>query len=157
MWWNYTDVKRINDSYTAVVWAGIAQSAVQESNPGGGRDFPHPSRPVLGPTRLLYNGCRVSSPGGKAAGAWRPPTSSSSEVKEKVDIITVLPLWASVACFRVNFTFTFYTAVVGSLLGRRIPSVAGERRVYESVCVTSRSANSRQIYLSSIVIDLGKI
>ena len=35
----------------------------------GGRDFPHPSRPALGPS-LLYKGYRVY-PGGKAAGAWR--------------------------------------------------------------------------------------
>ena len=26
-----------------------------------GRDFPHQSRPALGPTHLLYNGYRVSS------------------------------------------------------------------------------------------------
>ena len=34
-----------------------------------GRDFPHPSRPAVGPTQPLYNGYRVF-PGGKAAGAW---------------------------------------------------------------------------------------
>ena len=34
------------------------------------RDFPHPSRPALGPPNLLYNGYRVF-PGGTAAGAWR--------------------------------------------------------------------------------------
>jgi len=40
-------------------WAGKAQSVqrlvtewtVRGSNPGGGRDFPHPSRPSLGPTQ----------------------------------------------------------------------------------------------------------
>ena len=35
-----------------------------------GRDFPHPSRPALGPPSLVYNGYRVF-PGGKAAGEWR--------------------------------------------------------------------------------------
>ena len=30
----------------------------------GGRHFPHPSRPALRPTKLLYNGYRVF-PGGK--------------------------------------------------------------------------------------------
>ena len=33
------------------------------------RDFPHPSRPALGPPSLLYNGYRVF-PAGKPAGAW---------------------------------------------------------------------------------------
>ena len=34
------------------------------------------------------------------------PPSSSAEVKERV-VIPLLPLWAFVACSRVNFTFTF--------------------------------------------------
>ena len=34
-----------------------------------GRDLPHPSRPALGPTSLLYDGYGVF-PEGKAAGAW---------------------------------------------------------------------------------------
>ena len=37
--------------------------------PWWGREFPHPSRPALWPTSLLYNGYRVF-PGSKAAGAW---------------------------------------------------------------------------------------
>ena len=51
-----------------------------------GRDFPHrPDRPS-GPPSLLYNEYRVF-PGGKAAGAWRwPPTPSSVEVKERVEL-----------------------------------------------------------------------
>jgi hypothetical protein len=51
-----------------------------------GRDFPHPSRPALGPPSLLCNGQQVFT-GGKAAGAWRwPPTPSSAEVKERVEL-----------------------------------------------------------------------
>jgi hypothetical protein len=51
-----------------------------------GRDFPHPSIPAPRPTRLLYNGYRVFRRG-KAAVAWSwPPTPSSAEVKERVDL-----------------------------------------------------------------------
>jgi hypothetical protein len=35
-----------------------------------GRDFPHRSKPALGPTPPLHNGCWVF-PGSKSAGAWR--------------------------------------------------------------------------------------
>ena len=42
-----------------------------------GRDFPHPSRPALGPIQ----------PGGKAARAWIwPPTPSGAGVKERVEV-----------------------------------------------------------------------
>jgi len=69
-----------------------------------GRDFQHPPRPALCPTSLLYNGYRVF-PGGKAAGAWLwPPTPSSANVKERVDLYPLLPIWAFIAWYRVNFT-----------------------------------------------------
>jgi len=76
------------------LWAGIAQSVyrlatgwkAQGSNGGGKRDFPYPSRPFLGPTRLLHKGYRVF-PGGKAVEAWRwPPTISSVEIKERAQL-----------------------------------------------------------------------
>jgi len=72
-----------------------------------------PDRP-WGPPSLLYNRYRIF-PGGKATGAWRWP--SSAEVKERVELyIYLLPLWAFVACFRVNISFTFIS------LTRSVPS-----------------------------------
>ena len=88
----------------ASLWAGIAQSVqwlttgwiVRASNPGRGEIFRiRPDRP-RGPPCLLYNGYRVI-PGGKAAGAWRwPHTSSNAEVKVRVELYLYspsVPLW----------------------------------------------------------------
>jgi hypothetical protein len=51
-----------------------------------------------------------SFPGGKAAGAWRwPPIPSSGKVKEAVQLYLYSPLWAFVACYRVNCTFITLT------------------------------------------------
>ena len=78
-----------------VLWVGIAQSVGiapryeldgPESTPGGGRDFPHPSRPALGPTQPPIQWAPVLFPGAKAAGTWRwPLTPSNAEVKERVE------------------------------------------------------------------------
>ena len=64
---------------------------VRRSNPGGGHIFRiHPHRPC-GPPNLLYSGYRVF-PVGKAIGVWRwPPTPSSAQVKEKVELYFYSP------------------------------------------------------------------
>jgi hypothetical protein len=70
------------------------------------RDFPHQSRPALGPTQppakwVLGLFSRVRLPG---RGFGHPP-SSRAEVKRNSRSIPLLPIWAFMACFRVNFTF----------------------------------------------------
>ena len=60
------------------------------------RGFPHPFRPARDPPNHLYNGYQVF-PRGKVAGAWRwPPSSTSAEVKEGVELYLYSPsgpLW----------------------------------------------------------------
>jgi len=70
------------------------------------RIFPHQSRLSLGSIESpMYYGYRVF-PGGKAAGVWRrPPTPSSAEVKERIELYLFC---AFVACSRVRFAFTFH-------------------------------------------------
>ena len=69
-------------------------------------DFPHPSRPALGPAQPpiqwvpgIYRG--VKQPG--LGVDHRHP--SSAEVKEKSRAVPVLPIWVFLTCYRVNFTF----------------------------------------------------
>jgi len=65
----------------------VVGKAVLGSNPGGGEIFRTRLDRSWGPTSLLYNGYRVSCPGGKAAEAWRwPPTPSTAEVKEREEL-----------------------------------------------------------------------
>jgi hypothetical protein len=74
-----------------------------------GRDFPHLS---LGPNQLPIQWVLglfpvVKRPG---RGVDRPPPSGA-EVKESVEVYLYYPLWAIVACSRVNFTyFACYTS-----------------------------------------------
>ena len=81
---------RIESAVGATGWT------VRGSNPGGGEIFhTRPDRP-WGPPSLLYSRYRIF-PGGKAAGAWRwPSTPSSVEVKERVGLYLdspCMPLW----------------------------------------------------------------
>ena len=61
-----------------VLWLGTNSAigtathwTVRGSNPARGRDFSHPSKPVLGPTQPPIQLLPGLFPGGKAAGAWR--------------------------------------------------------------------------------------
>jgi len=73
-----------------------------------GRDFMHSSIQALGPPSLLYIGYRVFM-GGKAAGAWRwPPTPSSAEAEEKVQLYLYSPSGASWPIVGLNLSFLYY-------------------------------------------------
>ena len=72
-----------------------------------GRDFPHPSRPAMRPTQPPIQRIPGLFPGVKRPGrgvSYPPP--SRAEVKERVEPIPLLHLWAFMACSRVNFTLT---------------------------------------------------
>jgi len=71
------------------------------------RDFPHPSRPALGSTQFPVLWVPVHFPGGKAGGAWRwSPTSSGSDVKERVDLYLRSPSGPSWPA--LGWTLLFY-------------------------------------------------
>ena len=95
-----------------LVGAGIAQSVqrlatgwkVRGSNPDGGEIFrTRPDRP-WGPPTFLYNGYRVFFPAVKQPerGVDQPP-HLAPRLKKRV-VMPLLPLWAFLACYRVNFT-----------------------------------------------------
>jgi hypothetical protein len=66
------------------------------------------SKRLWGPTSLLYSRYQFSFSGVKRPGRGvHHPPPSSAKVKRKSTATPLLPLWAFVACSRVNFTFTF--------------------------------------------------
>ena len=102
----YWKVKR--SRYSDSLWAGRSGS-----NPGGGRDFPHPPRPALGPIQPPIQWVLGLFPGGKAAGAWRwPPTPSSAEVKERVEIYLYSTSGPSWPILGWTLPCTFYGKVI---------------------------------------------
>jgi hypothetical protein len=72
-----------------------------------GRDFPHPSRPALGPTQLLVQWVTTLLPGAKWL--WRGVVLTTHPIQRrgqrKSRAIPLLLIWTSIACSRVNFIF----------------------------------------------------
>jgi hypothetical protein len=89
-----------NKFYSLPTWARITQSVprlatgwtFRGSNPGGGEIFRTSPDRSSSPTQPPIQCVTRLFPGNKAAGAWRwPPTPSSAEVKEKVELYLYSP------------------------------------------------------------------
>ena len=103
------------------------------------RDFPHQSRPALGPPSLLYNGYRVFPRGKERPGRDADPSPLLVPWSRKSRAIPLLPLWAVrpvqslSACTRVHFTFTYlYNIPVGNCFSYVMSAVAVVQSVYET-------------------------
>jgi hypothetical protein len=82
---NTTDITKISGSFHNAIILDrdsdlLRAGTIRKSNPGGGRDFPHSSRP-RGPHSLLYNWYWVSSLGVK----W-PGRGFDQPLKERIDL-----------------------------------------------------------------------
>jgi len=75
---------------------------------GGEILYTHPNLP-WDPPNLQYNGHWVSFPGAQQPGRGIDhPPPSSGKIKERAELYLYFPLWAFMACSRVNFIFCIY-------------------------------------------------
>ena len=78
-----------------------------------GRDFPHPSRPALGPTQIPVQWVPDLSWGKERPGGDADPSPLLVPLSRESRAIPLLPLWvvrpvqSLSACTTVNFSFTF--------------------------------------------------
>ena len=93
------------------------------SNPGGERDFPHLSRPALGPPSLLYNGYRVFPGSKERPGPDADPSLPSSAVgHERLQLYLYSPYgpyWASVPVQGCTLPLPFSQAMISTNKGTK--------------------------------------
>jgi hypothetical protein len=86
--------------------AGRSGDRIPVGGGGGGRDFPHTSRPALGPTQPPIQWVPGLSWVVKLPGRGADhPSPSSAEVKERVKLYFYSTSGPFVACYRVTCTF----------------------------------------------------
>jgi len=118
--WNWMDYSNLEHMIMYIVWNTGRHSILRLSTgwmfqgikSWWGRDFLHSSRLAVGIAQLPAQWISGLFPGGKAARSW--PLSSIPlivEVKERVELY-LYPLWVFMACYRMNFTFTFAFHIV---------------------------------------------
>ena len=96
-----------------------------------------PDRPWF-PPNLLYNEYRVF-PGGKAAGAWRwPPTTSSAEFKERVELFLYSPFGPSWPVIGRTFNFTLQVIFLIHLVADILQFQNFKLEIYRSVIENQR-------------------
>jgi hypothetical protein len=77
-----------------------------------GRDFPHQSRPALGPTQPPVQWVPVSFPGVKRPGRGvDQPPSSSARVKERVELYLYSPSGPSWPVLRRTLLYVYFTLI----------------------------------------------
>jgi hypothetical protein len=82
--------------------------------------FLHPSIPPLEPTQPPIWWMPFVFRGYSGRGVALTRTPSKAEVKERVELICLLPLWAFLACSRVDFIFTYIKQRPGETFKPRI-------------------------------------
>jgi len=86
---------------------------VRRSNPGGGWDFPHPSRPALGPTQPPIKQAPGLFPGVKrpGSGADHPPPSSA-KVEWPIELKNKRPTWCHLLFYFTSYVLNMFRALI---------------------------------------------
>jgi hypothetical protein len=120
---------------------------------------PDPSGMSMGPTQSPVQRVLRPFPGGKAAGAWRwPPTQSSIEVKESVELYLNSPSWPSWAVPGLTSPSTSIIQVYGKFDWSSNFVIV--KRVNLSLSKPCRFVEGVQVYLHSFLtseLDRGEL